>query len=177
MAIQRWLLIIFCVLSLSSLGLTGLVRAESPAAFLKSLSGTWRGSGSVYISDKSKNSPVRCKITSTLNEAKKRLSNKGRCATAQKKTRISGSIGYESSGNKLTGSYINAIGDFAVTSSSGSISGSRLTLYTSFQNQAVSKITRTRNVVTRVSKRKFIVVLYEKVGGSYKRRGSITFTK
>ncbi len=177
MATHRWLLTVLCILSFISLGLTSVVRAESPAVFLKSLSGTWRGSGSIYVSEKSKNTPVRCKITSTLDEAKKRLINKGRCATAQKKTRVSGSIGYSSSGNKLTGSYFNALGEFVVTSNSGSISGTKMTLHTTFRNKTVSKIARTRNVVRRVSKRKFTVVVYENVGGSYKRRGLITFTK
>ena len=120
---------------------------------------------------------MRCKVTSTFDKAKRRLSNKGRCATAQKKTRVSGRIGYSSSGKGLTGSYINALGEYVVTSSSGSVSGTKMTLNTTFQNKTVSKISRTRNVVKRISKRKFAVIIYEKVGGSYKRRGSITFTK
>ncbi len=177
MAIHRLLLTAICSVSIFSIGLASTVRAESPAVFLKNLAGTWRGSGSIYISEKSKNTPVRCKVTSTFDKAKRRLSNKGRCATAQKKTRVSGRIGYSSSGNRLTGSYINALGEFVVTSSSGSVSGTKMTLNTTFQNKAVSKISRSRNVVKRVSKRKFTVVIYEKVGGSYKRRGSIIFTK
>jgi len=177
MAIHRLLLIVLCAVSIAMIGLTSTVHAESPAVFLKSLAGTWRGTGSIYISEKSKNTPVRCKVTSTFDNAKRRLSNKGRCATAQKKTRVSGRIGYSSSGNRLTGSYINALGEFVVTSSSGSISGTKMTLNTTFQNKTVSKISRTRNVVRRISKRKFSVVIYEKVGGSYKRRGAITFTK
>lgn len=177
MSIHRLFLTVICSVSIVSIGLTNIVHAESPAIFLKSLAGTWRGSGSIYISEKSKNTPVRCKVTSTFDKAKRRLSNKGRCATAQKKTRVSGRIGYSSSGNRLTGSYINALGEYVVTSSSGSVSGTKMTLNTTFQNKAVSKISRSRNVVKRVSKRKFTVVIYEKIGGSYKRRGSITFTK
>ena len=177
MAIYRLLQTALCAVIFVSIGLTSNAHAESPAVFLKSLSGTWRGSGSIYISKKSKNTPVHCKVTSTFDGAKRRLSNKGRCATAQKKTRVSGRIGYSSSGNKLTGSYINALGEFVVTSSFGSVSGTKMTLNTTFQNKTVSKISRTRNVVKRVSKRKFTVVIYEKVSGSYKRRGSITFTK
>lgn len=177
MAIYRMLMIVLGAVSFVSIGSTRTVYAESPAVFLKSLSGIWRGSGSIYISEKSKNTPVRCKVTSTFDKAKRQLSNKGRCATAQKKTQVSGRIGYSSSGNRLTGSYINALGEFVVTRSSGSVSGTSMTLNTTFQNKTVSKISRTRNVVKRISKRKFTVVIYEKIGGSYKRRGSITFTK
>lgn len=177
MAFHRLLLIVLCAVSFVSIGSTRSVHAESPAVFLKSLAGTWRGTGTIYISEKSKNTPVRCKVTSTFDKAKRRLSNKGRCATAQKKTRVSGRIGYSSSGKGLTGSYINALGEYVVTSSSGSVSGTKMTLNTTFQNKTVSKISRTRNVVKRISKRKFAVIIYEKVGGSYKRRGSITFTK
>jgi len=155
----------------------GSAWAETPKIFLKSLSGTWRGSGTIYISEKSKKSPVRCKITSTFNEAKRTLANKGRCATAQKKSRISGNIKYSATGNKLTGSYINALGNYVVTNSSGSISGSRMTLLTTFRNTSISKISRTRNVVKRISKKKFKVTIFEKINGSYKRRGTIIFTK
>lgn len=177
MVVLRSLLTVICVVSSISIGRTNIARAESPAVFLESLAGTWRGSGSLYISEKSKNAPVRCKMTSTFDKAKKRLSNKGRCASAQKKTRVSGRIEYASSGNRLTGSYINALGEYVVTSSSGTVSGTSMTLNTTFQNQAVSEISRTRNVVKRISKKKFSVVVFEKIDGSYKRRGSITFTK
>lgn len=158
-------------------GFTGASSAESPAVFLKSLSGTWRGTGTIYISEKSKKSRVRCKITSTLNKAKRKLVNKGRCATTQRKSRISGSISYFASGNKLSGSYFNALGDYRVTKSSGSVTGTTLTLHTTFENRSISEISRTRNVVKRISKRKFKVTIFERVKGSYKRRGTIVFTK
>lgn len=174
MAFHRCLMLV-CGIVL--LGQSGVARAESTQDFLKSLSGTWRGSGSVYISEKSKNAPVRCKITSTLNEQRKKLRNRGRCATAQRKTRVSGSIGYSATDKKLTGSYFNALGDFTITGSSGSLSGSTMTLITTVQKKQSGKVSRIRNVVRRVSKRKFKIAIYEKIGGSYKRRGSITFTK
>ena len=176
-AVGSRLLFGFCMVTLMFAGITSTAMAEQPATFLKSLSGTWRGSGSIYISKNSQKTPVRCKITSTLNEAKRKLINKGRCATAQRKTRISGSIGYLATGNQLTGSYINALGDYTVTQSSGMVKGRIMTLHTTFNNRSVSKISRTRNVVKRVSKRKFTVTVYEKIDGSFKRRGSITFTK
>jgi len=153
------------------------VSAQSPGVFLKTMAGAWRGTGTAYISDKAKNAPVRCKITSTFDAAKRQLSNKGRCATAQKRSRVSGSISYSATGNKLSGSYISSFGDTKMTSSTGSIAGNTLTIYSTFVDNSVSRISRIRNVIQRVSGRKFIVTVYEKTGDSYIRRGKITFTK
>jgi len=69
------------------------------------------------------------------------------------------------------------LGGYVVTGSSGSVSGTTMKLLTTFKNTSVSKISRTRNVVKRLSKRKFRVTIFEKIGGSYKRRGSIIFKK
>ncbi len=160
------------------LGVSGFSAwAESPADFLKNMSGTWRGSGSIYISEKSKNSPLRCKITSVLDEVKKKLINEGKCATAQKKSRVTGSINYSDSDNKLTGSYFNALGDFVVTKSYGVVSGPVMTLHTTFLNEAIGKVSRVRNVVTQISDTEYRVDIFEKTKGTYEPRGSITFTK
>ncbi len=151
--------------------------AETSEGFMKSLSGSWRGKGTVSISKKSKITPIRCKVTSRLNQIGKTLHNKGRCATAQRKIRISGTIGYSAKGNKVSGSYLGSFGDIVVTASSGVVKGNQLTLNTTFNSKSVSKVSRSRNVIRRISSRKFTVTLYEKDGGSYKYRGKITFSK
>ncbi len=168
--------IIAAVLLLGVLISGGRAAAEPPDRFLKSMAGTWRGKGTAYISEKAKKTPVRCKITSTFNAKKRQLSNKGRCATAQKKARVSGSIRYSATG-KLSGSYISAFGDTRMTGSTGSISGTTLILYSTFVDNSINKVSKIRNVIRRLSKRKFSVTIYEKTGSTYIRRGSITFTK
>ena len=153
------------------------VQAESAANFLKSLAGTWRGSGTVFVSEKLKNSKVRCRITGTFDAGKRRLLNKGRCATAQKKISVRGAINYSGKGNQVSGSYVGAVGDSVITRSGGVVKGTRLTLNTTFQDRAVNKIIRTRSVIRRLSTGKFTITLFEKEGGSYINRGKITFRK
>lgn len=162
---------------LAGLMLSSGANAGSAEVFLKSMSGTWRGKGTVYISEKSKNSPVRCKITSTLDKAARKLRNKGKCATAQKKANVSGAITYAASGNKLSGAYIRSFGDLALTRSSGSINGNRMTLNSTFIENGSNRLIQSRSVLKRISSRKFVVTIFEKVKGAYKRRGRITFSK
>ena len=153
------------------------VRAETTAGFLKSIAGTWRGQGVVYVSGKSKSAKIRCKITSTLSKARKKLRSKGKCATAQRKVRVSGTIGYSSGSNKVTGSYLGALGNRVVTRSSGLLKGNRLIFNTTFQDKQANKITKSRSIIRRLSARKFTITLFEKVGSSYVNRGKITFSK
>ncbi len=151
--------------------------AQSPAEFLKSMSGTWRGTGSIYASKEAKNTPLRCKITSVFDAQKRRLRNKGRCATAQRKTQVTGAIGYTEGSDKLNGSFINPLGNFEVTKSSGQINNNTLTLHTIIRDKDVNKIFRIRNVIKRISANKTIVTIYENEGGKYQQRGKITLTK
>ncbi len=153
------------------------VQAEPAAGFLNSMAGTWRGKGRVYISKKSENAQIRCKITSTLNKIKRKLSNKGRCATAQRKVRVSGAIGYSAGNNRVSGSYLGALGNTVITRSFGTVNGNQLTLDTTFLDEKANRVTQARSVIRRLSKRKFTVTLFEKDGGSYLNRGKITFTR
>jgi hypothetical protein len=152
-------------------------NAGSAESFLQSMSGTWRGKGTMYISQKSKNSPVRCKITSTLDKAARKLRNKGRCATAQKKAAVSGAITYSTSSNALGGAYLRSFGDLKLTRSSGTISGNRMTLNSTFIEKGSNKLVHSRSVIKRISARKFTVTIFEKVKGTYQRRGKIAFSK
>ncbi len=157
--------------------LPGLARAETAESFLKGMSGTWRGSGTMHVSEKSKKSPVRCKITSTFDAKAHVLRNKGRCATAQRKAIVSGSIRFSPGSNALSGSYIRSFGDLAMTKSSGAVGGGKLVLNSTFIEKGSNRLIRTKSVIKRLSARKFVVTIFEKINGRFQWRGKVVLSR
>ena len=155
----------------------GPAQAGQADRFLGSMQGKWRGSGKVQISKRSKSTPIRCSITSKLNESKRQLENSGRCATTSGKETVSGAIRYSRDGNKLTGVFLNSVGDIKITKSSGSLSGDTLTLSSTAIETGVGRVTRSRNIIKRLGARKFSMSIQVFEDGKWQNRGSITFEK
>ncbi len=152
-------------------------HAGTAERFLQSMAGSWRGSGTMAISEKSKSSRVRCKITSNLDKTGAKLRNKGQCATTRSKIDVSGSLAYERGGSKVSGSYIGTNADIVVTNSSGSVKGGKLVLFATMFDEKVNKISRSRSVIKRLSAKKFTVTIFERKKGVYQKLGKLTFTK
>lgn len=147
------------------------------AHYLRAMEGTWAGTGTLQISQASKNTKIRCKIVSTFDEDRRTLRNKGKCATTQRRTVVSGSISYNETGSKLSGAFINSFGDYKMTRSSGSIRGRTLTLSTTSIDETTGKVLYLRNVIRKMSARKYSVTLYQKIDGTYQKRGKMTFSR
>lgn len=108
----------------------GLLAAALPgqaqaSEFLKSLEGTWRGSGEIrqYGPNKPTERTV-CKITSQYSEAAGELKTKGRCGTVSGSGRINGLL-QSQNGRDVIGNFIGRGGN---NNLKGTISGSQIAL-------------------------------------------------
>ncbi len=104
------------------LGLTGQAQASE---FLKSLEGTWRGSGEIrqYGANKPTERTV-CKITSQYSETAGELKTNGRCGTVSGSGRINGML-QSQNGKDVTGNFIGRGGN---NNLKGAIAGKQITL-------------------------------------------------
>jgi hypothetical protein len=151
----------------------GPAKADAAGDFLKGLEGSWRGRGSAIIPGREKSERITCQVTNAYEGAALVVS--GECASTQGKTSVSGRLNH--SGEKVSGSFINAFKGASMTKSAGQVSGGRLTVSTSFVENATGQLARTQQVIRKSGsgfKADFFV--YDNAAGAYKPSGSISFS-
>jgi len=162
------------VLALALAAGTGVpARADTASDFLKGLEGSWRGRGSAILPGREKAERITCQVTNDFQgEA---LVVKGECASTQGKAAVSGRLSH--AGDKVSGSFIDAVQGAKMTTSAGSLSGGNLVVSSSFVENATGNLTRTRQVIRKGgSGFKADFFTYDNASGAYQPSGSITFS-
>ena len=157
--------------------LSDTAHAGKADAFLSSLQGEWRGRGTVRISSAKKKTRVSCVIKSVLKKSSRQLVNTGRCATAQGKSRVSGTLKYSKDGEKLDGVFFSSTDGVKVTRSSGVISGNTMVLTANLLEVSIGKISKSRSTIKRFGKNKYTLSISIFENGKWSSSGSISFKK
>ncbi|MEC9342205.1 MAG: hypothetical protein VYD64_00010, partial [Pseudomonadota bacterium] len=118
--------------------------AEAAGQFLKRLEGEYRGRGSAMLPGRDDAEKVTCQLTNHYDADGKTLVVKGKCASAQAKSSVSGKMMHD--GDSVSGSLISSA-EATVTKSSGSVSGGKLTVTTNFVDNTTGRLTRTLQVI------------------------------
>lgn len=148
-------------------------RADAASDFLKGLEGSYRGRGSAIMPGREKSERITCQVTNNYEGSA--LVVNGECASTQGKTSVSGRLSH--AGDKVTGSFINAVRGASMTKSSGKISGGRLTISSSFVENGTGRLARTQQVIRKSgSGFKADFFLYDNASGTYQPSGSISFS-
>ncbi len=151
-------------------------QASSSQNFIKNLAGKWRGGGVLTINDKGKKVRLRCTLDNKLNEQKRQLAIRGRCAAASGRRSVRGSITYAVTGNGISGVALNSTANARVVGSKASFDGKRLTLVSNVLETAVNRNVRTRNVITG-SQSRFSIAISSNKGKGWKRSGTLSFKR
>lgn len=162
------------VIALALLAGTSVPAFADPASdFLKGLEGSWRGRGSAILPGREKAERITCQVTNDFQGDA--LVVNGECASTQGKSPVSGRLSH--AGEKVSGSFINALQGARMTKSSGALSGGNLVVSSSFVENATGNLTRTRQVIRKGgSGFKADFFTYDNASGSYQPAGSITFS-
>lgn len=129
--------------------------------FFEKFEGKWKGGGSVKRSLDAKPIKIRCALDLKLNEASKKLENKGRCATTSGKSKVSGAISYSASGNGLSGAFLRNYANTRVLKSSGSFDKKAMTLNATHQDTNTDKVSRSRTIISLPNGNSFETAIYE----------------
>jgi hypothetical protein len=147
--------------------------ADPASDFLKGLEGSWRGRGSALLPGREKPERITCQVTNEYEGDSLVVS--GECASTQGKSSVSGRLSH--AGEKVSGSFINALQGATMTKSSGALSRGNLVVSSSFVENATGNLTRTRQVIRKGgSGFKADFFTYDQASGSYEPSGSITFS-
>lgn len=150
-------------------------RADAAGDFLRNLEGTWRGRGSATIPGRDTPERITCQITNTYEPASGDLIVAGECASTQGKTPVQGKLSHQ--GNAVSGSIISSLRGATVTTSSGSVSGSRLTVSSSLLEDATGRLVRTQQVIRKSgSGFEAAFFTYDNASGAYKPAGNLVFS-
>jgi hypothetical protein len=147
--------------------------ADPASDFLKGLEGSWRGRGSAILPGREKAERVTCQLTNAFQGDA--LVVNGQCASTQGKANVSGRLSH--AGEKVSGSFINALPGAKMTKSTGALSGGNLVVSSSFIENATGDLTRTRQVIRKGGsgfKAEFFT--FDNASGAYEPTGSITFS-
>jgi hypothetical protein len=150
-------------------------RADVAADFLRTLEGSWRGRGSATIPGRLNPERITCQITNTYEAASGDLVVAGECASTQGKTPVQGKLSHK--GNAVSGSIISTLRGATVTTSSGSISGGRLTVSSSLMENATGRLVRTQQVIRKEGggfEASFFT--YDNASGTFKPAGNLMFS-
>jgi hypothetical protein len=147
--------------------------ADPASDFLKGLEGSWRGRGSAILPGREKAERITCQVTNDYQGDA--LVVNGECASTQGKAPVSGRLSH--AGEKVTGSFINALQGARMTKSTGALNGGNLVVSSSFVENATGNLTRTRQVIRKGgSGFKADFFTYDNASGAYQPAGSITFS-
>lgn len=158
---------------IGSIALCGPVLAGPADKYVKNLVGKWRGDGIVAVSSKGKKVKLRCKSTNTLDEKKRKLSMRGRCASSQGTRALSVSIGYTVDGKRLNRISYQMAGRGG--GSNGQLRGNTLTLNGSVKSSQGGKIP-TRSRISGVGGN-YSITFFARIDGKWKNRGSLKFRR
>jgi hypothetical protein len=147
--------------------------ADPASDFLKGLEGSWRGRGSALLPGRDKPERVTCQVKNDYQGDA--LVVNGECASTQGKAAVSGRLSH--AGEKVSGSFLNALPGATMTKSTGALSGGNLVVSSSFVENATGNLTRTRQVIRKGgSGFKADFFTYDNASGSFQPSGSITFS-
>ena len=141
--------------------------------YVKGLVGKWRGGGTVTINDRGKTVKLRCSTQNTLDEAKRTLTMKGRCASSQGTRPLRGKIQYSANGAAITSVSLKIAGRGGV--SAARLSGNTLTLSSTDKTEA-GKSVPTRSVISGGGSR-YSISLNAKSKGVWEKRGTLSFKR
>jgi len=158
---------------IGSLVLCGPAMAGPADSYVKKLVGNWRGGGIVAISSKGKKVKLRCKSTNILDEKKRKLSMRGRCASTQGTRALSVSIGYSADGQRLNRISYQMAGRGG--GSNGQLRGNILTLNGAVKSSSGGQIP-TRSRISGTG-RNYSITFFAKIDGKWKNRGSLKFQR
>jgi len=150
-----------------------LAIAGAADAYVKGLVGKWRGGGTVLVNDKGKKIKLRCSTVNTLNDAKRELTMKGRCASSQGTRPLRGRIKYSADGNSIASVSLKLAGRGGRTS--GNLSGKTLTLSGSAKNDD-GIVENTRTVISGGGSR-YKISLNAKGAKGWQNRGILSFKR
>ena len=108
----------------------GPASADAASAFLDALNGSWKGRGTVQNKADSKPEAVICRIKNNRSGSGRKLASSGICAGAQAKANIAGRLSYSADTGLFTGRLLSTGTDDGATNSSGTVTGSTLSLKT-----------------------------------------------
>jgi hypothetical protein len=149
--------------------------ADAAGDFLRNLEGSWRGRGSATIPGRDKPERITCQITNTYVASSGDLVVAGECASTQGKTPVQGKLSHK--GNAVSGSIISSLRGAKVTTSSGSVSGSRLTVSSSLMEDATGRLVKTRQVIrTSGSGFEASFYTYDNASGAFEPAGNLVFS-
>lgn len=164
---------ILALIVLANMTFVSFALAGPAETYVKKLVGNWRGSGIVAVSSKGKKAKLRCKSTNSLNEKKRKLSMRGRCASTHGTRALSVTIGYTADGNKLNRVSYQMAGNGG--GSNAQLRGNSLTLNGSIKSSSGGLIP-TRSRISR-SGSKYTITFFARIGGVWKNRGSLKFSR
>jgi hypothetical protein len=153
---------------------TGVARADA-GAFLRSIEGSFRGSGTAAIPGRDEVENVSCRVSNAYDQQASALVVSGNCATTQAKSAVKGQLTHN--GDSVSGSLISTAGGTSQTSSSGEVNGNTLVVSTNFIDNRTGKLTRSRQVVSKTGggfRAEFYT--YDNRAGKFMKAGSIRFT-
>lgn len=139
---------LFATVMIMTIGASNPVAAMADAgSFLKSLAGSWRGSGVARFPGQKSEERISCRVTNAYDAAASELSVRGNCATTQVKSTVQGKLSH--SGNEVTGALIGSFEGAKMTKSTGTVSGNKLVVSANFIDNATGNLTRSRQIVRR----------------------------
>lgn len=146
------------------------------SAFLKSLEGTWKGSGTARIPGREEAERIVCSVNNAYAAASSALNVDGDCATTQAKSTVRGQL--TSSGSSVSGSLINAIEGATLTKSSGTVRGNQLIVSSSFVDDRTGELTRSRQVIQRQGNGfAAAFYIYDNAKDAFEPAGQMQFTR
>lgn len=149
-------------------------RADA-AAFLESLQGKWRGSGTVRT-PRGRQVRARCGLTNSWADNLRRLTLSGRCASTQGARAVRGSLTASKDGDAISGSAFGSVAGARVVSTSSRYSRNRITITSRVVDTRVGRTARTRTVITG-GRSRFTANVSVDEGSGFKRAGTLTFRR
>ncbi|PLX37472.1 MAG: hypothetical protein C0606_03985 [Hyphomicrobiales bacterium] len=133
--------------------------ADAGTDFLAAISGSFKGRGVVRESADKAPENVICQLTSTLARDGTLLKNSGKCAGAQAKIKVAGSLGYLANTGQLTGSLLTTGSQDGTTKSTGKPTGSGATFTTVTFDNRQTVIARGKVTITLKGKSSYRLVV------------------
>ncbi len=149
---------------------------QSPASFLSSLSGSFKGKGEALVSVTREKVRIQCKLDNRFDKSAGQLSIKGRCATTQGKRKIDGTL--QVVNTTIRGTFLSPSSDSEITKTRSAYENGRLVTYISFVNKTSGELTRIRQILSSNGDGSFVSRFqrFDNASDKYRDTGIVNFT-
>ncbi len=168
---------IIALFALSSALVGGNTYAEeTPAKFLETLNGEYRGRGEAIMELSNQQERVSCKLDNNFSTEENILSIVGVCATTQGKAEVQGKLSVVD--GQVVGSFLSPFKNSKVTKETSNYDNGTLVISTSFVNNDTGNLSRMRQIVVSNPAGGFNSTFqkFDNAAGDYKDTGYVEFT-